>query len=540
MPDQEWKPSKRQEDFISLPYSVFEALYGGAAGGGKSEVLFLFPIITNLYRHPKFKGLLMRRTSPELEKSLILRSQEYYPSTGATYNKQNHRWTWPHGAIQDFGYAEYEKDVRKFDTTEYNYIGLDEATSFTEFQIRYMTSRCRSSAENLPALFRLASNPGNVGHGYVRQRYVEPAIFGYKIIIDPLSKSKRIYIPATAFDNPALMHSDPLYVERLKLLPLAERKAKLEGDWWTFLGQAFTDFRICRLPDEPENAVHVIEPFKIPEWWPRILAIDWGFSALTWAGWGAISPEGKCYIYREYVGERENISTWATNVGNLSRNENIVSVVLDSNAWDSRGEEHSVAQQFEEYSKLRPVPAEKGKGSRVSGKILLQEFLRFTPRPILPLTEIKFDQEFSDKILRNFGLDKYKEYLQQFQPQQPETNLPRLQIFNTCVYLTNTIPLCVYEGANSDGIPSEDVAEFKGDDPYDGVRYLIRAVDSYVNSAKDEYEKRERVSEVLRKFDTNQNQTYLHRAMEKLEAKGKANLFGVRRGYRKGVYSRMH
>jgi hypothetical protein len=531
----EWKPSKRQEDFLSLPFSIFEALYGGAAGGGKSEVLLVYPIVTELFRHPKFKGLLMRRTYSELEKSLIIRSEEFYRGSGATYNKQLRRWTWPWGAIVDFGHAEYEKDVRKYDTTEYNYIGLDEGTSFTEFQILYMISRCRSSVVDLPSLLRIATNPGNVGHGFVRRRYVEPAIDGYKIIVDPVSKIKRIFIPSKATDNPYLMKADPEYVERLKMLPIAERKAKLDGDWWTFVGQVFDDFRLNRLPDEPDNAVHVIDPFPIPEWWPRILAVDWGFQAMTWAGFGAISPNGRVYIYKEYTGYREKVSTWATNIGHMALNENLVEVIMDSNAWDKRGEEKSVAEQFKEYSGLSPRPAEKGKGSRISGKMLMQEFIRWRPRPMRSYDPGTYDQEMADAILRKQGTEAYGKYLASFQPEKPETNLPRLQIFSNCTALINAIPLCVYASSDSDGIPSEDVAEFNGDDPYDGCRYLLRAVDSYVNSARSESEKREKISKVLEKFDATKDQTFLHRALSVLD-KQKGS-YGTRRSSRRGYYS---
>ena len=129
-----WRPHPRQEEFLSIPYSIFERFYGGAAGGGKSELLVLIPIIKGFYKHPRFKGLLLRRTYPELERSLIARSREWYPFTGAKWNDRLHRWTWPSGAFVDFGHIEYEKDVRSYDTTEYNYVGLDELTSFTEFQ----------------------------------------------------------------------------------------------------------------------------------------------------------------------------------------------------------------------------------------------------------------------------------------------------------------------------------------------------------------------------------------------------------------------
>ena len=166
-------------------------------------------------------------------------------------------------------------------------MAFDELTSFTEFQYLYLAfSRCRTSVSELPAICRAASNPGNVGHGYVRKRFVEPARDGNTIIRETVKVNDketvllRIFIPAKATDNP---HIDPNYVIRMQMLPEAKRRAKSEGDWWTFSGQVFEEWRIEPFRDAPERARHVIKPVDIPPWWPKILAIDWGFSAMMCA-----------------------------------------------------------------------------------------------------------------------------------------------------------------------------------------------------------------------------------------------------------------
>src|SRR5437899_719556 len=343
-----WKPTNAQSEFISLPDSVFEALFGGSVGGGKSECLLLLPIVRQFYKHPSFKGLILRRTYPELEREIIRRSFDYYPQTGATYNTQARSWNWPWRAHMDFGHSEYEDDIRKYDTSQYNYIGFDELTSFSEFQYLYLSSsRCRSSSIDLPAIVRSAATPGGVGHGFVRKRFIEPNKDGRQIIFDKITKQKRIFIPARLQDNPHLMETDPHYLERLELLPDAEKAAKL-GDWFKFEGMVFEEFRDKRFPDEPENALHVIPPFKIPEWWPKILAIDWGFAAQTYVIWGAVSPDGRCYTYREYGEKKKKISEWVSDVKELSIGENIVDRVIDPSARQSRGEEKTIFQQVYE------------------------------------------------------------------------------------------------------------------------------------------------------------------------------------------------
>ena len=91
----EWRPTPKQEEFIRLPFTVDEALFGGAAGPGKSEVLVMLPLIYEFYKVPGFKGIIFRRTHKEIDQEIAIRAQIYYPRTGAKYNATNRRWYWP-------------------------------------------------------------------------------------------------------------------------------------------------------------------------------------------------------------------------------------------------------------------------------------------------------------------------------------------------------------------------------------------------------------------------------------------------------------
>ncbi len=510
-----WKPHHRQELVASLPDSIFEALYGGAAGGGKSELLMMLPLIRNFHENPRFKGILFRRTFPELEAEIIVRSFDWYRPFGAEYNQDRKRWKFPSGAIMQFGHVEYEADVRKYDSAEYNYMAFDELTSFTEAQYIYLSkTRCRSSSSSLPAIVRSATNPGNVGHAWVRDRFINPCPYG-TIMIDKKTGDKRIFIQSFAQDNPHLMENDPGYVRRLEGLPEAEKRAKLHGAWDTFEGQVFDDYREVPKDDEPENACHLYTPFLIPDWWLRFLAIDWGYTAMTCALWGALSPDDRLYIYREYTGKEKKTSFWANEVGELSRDESFTDIVLCQSAWQQRGEDLTIEEKLFKVANLR---ARRADNDRIAGKLMLQEYLRWKPIERKKINSEEYNSELASRILRQQGIEPYKKYLANFDEIKKEDNLPRLQIHPDCKELRKAIPLCIYDKkSNTTNKPAEDVREFAGDDPYDTVRYLVCSVDRYLGSLKDHAAQREKVNEVIQDLQVNHDWNAYYRRMERVE-----------------------
>src|SRR5215510_9514029 len=269
----EWRPIKKQEQFLQLPLTVKEGFYGGGAGSAKTDVLLLYGICHGWHNNPGFKQVFQRRTFPELRNEVIPRSRQIYPKFGATLNKSDMAWTFPRpdqyggtgmtndGAMIFLGQCENEDDVHKYDSMEINLYTPDEVTSYTEYIYVYIGfTRVRTSDPNLPAIIRAAGMPGGVGHTFVRKRFVDPHPSG-GVVLEGRGKVFRIYIHATLADNP---HIDPAYKQSLEALPEAEKRAKLYGDWNAYAGQVFDEFRDRHYPDEPEQALHVIEGFEIP------------------------------------------------------------------------------------------------------------------------------------------------------------------------------------------------------------------------------------------------------------------------------------
>lgn len=506
-----WNPLPHQAEFISIPDTIKEGFFGGSVGPGKTDTLLMLPLVREFYKVPGFKGLMLRRTMPEHEREVIPRSKQIFPYTGAKFvgGKKSY-WYWPeYNSYYFFGHAKETDDIRRYDGTQWNYIGFDELTSFEYFQYTYMLQRSRSGIPNFPvAIIRSASNPGNEGHHWVRQRFIEPAREGRKIIIARVKDeetgkeydSKRIFIPAVITDNPHLIKNNPDYVASLYAIPdKAERDAKLKGDWWTFTGQVFSDLRIEHIPGEPENALHVIEPFVIPVHWPRVLAVDWGSSAMTCAHWAAIAPQGDAFLYREYSlqGKNNKVSTWGTEIGELARGENLVANCLDSNAWNTTNEEKTVVDQYIEYSGLEPEKASK---DRISGKLLIQEYLRWRE---IERPEIQYDKDYADFLLKSGNFVEYKKYIgeDRYKDKHP---LPRIKIFSGAApELLTVLPLCQYD---TRGRKKEDVKPFSGDDPYDTFRYLCKLIHRYVNKSsklQQEMQEQDRLLKIA-KIDINQ------------------------------------
>lgn len=536
-----WKPNAKQELFLAVPTTVKEAFYGGGAGSGKSDVLLMYGIVHQWYKIPIFKQVFMRRTYPDLKKEIVPRSREIYSQFGATFNKTDMVWTFPRedqfggtgmangGAMIFLGHCEEEKDVHNYDSMEISLFTPDELTNCTEYIYLYIAfERNRApKGSGLPSITRAAGMPGGVGHTFVKKRFVDPCKEGGKIIIGK-GGNKRIYIHATLEDNKE--HIDPTYSQSLDGRPEAERKAKKFGDWSAYLGQVFDEFRDKKYPDEPANAIHCIEPFEIPEWWPRMVIGDWGFAAMCYIGFYAISPDRRLYLYREIYWYKTKISVWAPIVKGFIDIEHPKIIKFCRSAAQDRGQEHTIQEQIESELKQPIELSVNSPGSRIAGKLLLHEYLRWTPKPSIPKGELpEYSEEYAMWVYRNKGEAHYKAYLELYEPQVPETNIPKLQIFlcskenhdnciNCCPTMVDSIKACVYAKPKDD-IPAEDVAPFNGDDPYDDIRYACDSAEAYFVDAKSEMDKVEKQARLVQALANTQNWTAYYRQMRQLDNK---------------------
>lgn len=283
MREVELKITRKQRLFIEAPQT--EVLFGGAAGGGKSFGQVIDALLFAL-KYPGSKQLILRRTFAELDKSIIRTVLSLYPREIFTFNASAHVGRFKNGSIVDFGYTANDNDVYQYQSAEYDVVRFDELTHFTQVQYIYLISRVRG-ANNFPKQVKSSTNPGGVGHTWVKERFVDPAppntVFGGTDGVE------RIFIPSLLSDNKPLNDSDPDYRKRLEALPEKEKKALLYGDWNIFDGQYFTEF---------DPAIHVIDPFPIPKEWRKWRAFDYGLDRLACL-WVAMDSARNVYVYRE-------------------------------------------------------------------------------------------------------------------------------------------------------------------------------------------------------------------------------------------------
>src|SRR5947209_998400 len=157
--EQELKPHAVQEALVELPDDIFEALYGGAAYGGKSWIITMLTLFRGFYKFRGFKGIIFRRKFPDLEREIIRLSKDYYPQTGGVYNEQKHSWFWEeYSSYMDFGHVQHDSNITAYDSSQYNYCGFDETTHFSAYPYHYMVgSRVRPSSSFNIAIVRIGS-----------------------------------------------------------------------------------------------------------------------------------------------------------------------------------------------------------------------------------------------------------------------------------------------------------------------------------------------------------------------------------------------
>jgi phage terminase large subunit len=439
-------PFPKQNEFHSSPAKY--RLFGGAAGPGKSKAL-LMEAIGQALDHPGSNTLLLRRTFPELEQSLLLYfRRDVSRSAYKSYQDSKHLVTWWNGSTTRFGYCQNENDVYQYQGAEFLFIGIDELTLFTLRQWQFLTSRNRCPIPGAFPCMAGATNPGNIGHAWVKSLWIDQTPAAGMEDAEQYDPNDYAFIPARVTDNP-IYASDENYLKTLRALPSNLRRAFLDGDWDVFAGQYFDRF-------DPASNVARAEEFEWRQWWPRWISLDWGFEHPAAAYWHAAVPptkpasscqtadgmttvttgrtSGKKVVtYREFVTHhmsprelaREIIARSLCNNDTITEREKIDAIYISPDAFARRTDEASIAEQmgdvFAEAGFPRPVPAD---NDRVGGWMLMYQML----------------------------------------------DAGEWVVTDNCIELIRTLPTLVRDSARV-----EDIEKMDGDDPADAARYGLKS-----------------------------------------------------------------
>jgi hypothetical protein len=283
---------------------------------------------------------------------------------------------------------------------------------------------------------RATTNPGGVGHNWVKKMFVDPAPWGQAFDATDIETGetlrwpkghrfegkplfKRRFIPAKLSDNPYLYNSGE-YEANLLSLTEHERKRLLEGDWDVIDGSAFPEW---------DRTIHVVEPYEIPYNWRRFRACDYGYGSYAAVLWFAVTPDEQLIVYRELYVSKVLAQDLARMVLYLEQDDGPISYgVLDSSCWHQRGNPGPSIAEVMIAEGCRWRPSDRSKGARVAGK---------------------------NEVHRRLQVDDYSEE-------------PRIVFFNTCVHTIAQLPVLPLDKNNP-----EDVDTKSEDHIYDALRYGV-------------------------------------------------------------------
>lgn len=457
----DYDPNPRQA--LAHATLVDELLYGGAAGGGKSRFARM-EALAFACQVPGSATLILRKTFPDLNRAggMIPMLRMEVPRELGRYHTSDRIWTLRNGSTIELGYLNSDADVSNYQGAEYQLIILDEVTQQTEFRYRYLLSRLRASgalaaamaAAGLRPRMIATGNPGGVGHGWVKGRFIDPAPPGQTWAPEPSLEDPqpgtRCFIPAKVTDN---THIDEGYIRKLNALPDDERRALRDGDWDVYAGQRFRGFR---------RDVHVIDPEELPlslGGIVRAVGVDYGLDAPYAALWGARLADGLIVVHREDYAAGLTPDEQAVRILDLEApgerdpaGGRVIPVALDPSTW-ARNPHHA--------------KVEKGPGTIVVGDDDAN-----APPP----------GSIADAYRKRLGRAVVKAHNDRLagvaliadKLRVRADGLPRILIYSTCRNLIRTLP-----ALPRDPKRPEDVDTHAEDHAYDALRYLVNELERH-------------------------------------------------------------
>lgn len=458
-----------------------EILFGGARGPGKTEWSII--VMAERIGNPHYQGLVLRKNADDLT-DYCVRCEEMYQYASVVVRRNPMVLRFGRNALQAKGamirggHLHDKTSFIKYQGQQFSRIAIEELTQIpSELLYKQIMSSCRSVHPELNPQMILTANPGGVGMGWVKKRFVEPIdvnqdefdrtttedgevymesdrvkwwqhrylweadsgakkITVWNEIYDKVEETWRVFVPATIDDNPILTENDPEYVKMLEGLKTTDEalyNAWRHGDWSVFAGQVFTEF---------DRTKHVINNFadigtttEEFEEAVKIISMDWGYSDDTAIYFTALI-DGRPVTYKEMVGNQKLASDWGVEIYAYleTSDQRIDYFVYPSDMEDNKN----------------------GKSSPIDDIVAILNQLPPDKQPIMK----KMSREAGSRAIRQHVTHKYLRAD------------PCAKIFKSCKFLINALPALVYDETRKEEIDVETDHDLTN--PYDGWSYGLR------------------------------------------------------------------
>lgn len=398
-----WAPQRGSQVAFLLAHCIFEVLYEGTRGPGKTDCL-----IMDFFQHvgkgygAEWRGILFRQTYPQLS-DVIVKTKKWFKllCPGAKYNQSTHTWTFPGGEQLLLRHMKSPDDYWNYHGHAYPWIGWEELCNWANDKCyTVMMSCCRSTRPDMPRCYRATTNPYGPGHNWVKARFRLPQARG-RIIRDSIRDGEpeppRVAIHGSIHENRILLTADPEYISKIRAAARnpSELKAWLEGSWDIVAGGMFDDLwngEVHAVPSVPLEA--------IPRQWKLDRSHDWGSSApfaclwfaesngepFEWEGRTYGKVRGDLYMIQEWYGwngtRNEGVRMLAGDVGQgvVDREDDwgirgrVKPGPADSSIFDTENG-NNIAKDMAARG-CRWTPADKGPGSRKQGWEAIRKMLK--------------------------------------------------------------------------------------------------------------------------------------------------------------------
>jgi hypothetical protein len=331
-----------------------EIALGGTRAPGKSHAAFAQVSLDDCQRFPGLKILYLRKvklSASEAFEDLVRKVLRY---TEHTYKEG--RVTFPNGSRILIGGFNNESDIDKYLGVEYDQVVPEEATQLSLLKVEKISGSCRSTMPNYRARKIYTANPDGIGLAWFKARFVIPWRHG----TERFTK----FFHRTYQDNPYVSDEYKRYLDGLTG---ALRKAWRDGDWDAFEGMAFPNF---------SELIHRVQPFEIPEHWPRWTATDYGYNKPWSTHWYARNPDTRqIVVYREAYQTLLTSTQQANTIQDLTPpSEQVQLHYADPAMWTRTNARGIVSCAADDYRDAG-VPLTPGDNDRINGKRKVDQML---------------------------------------------------------------------------------------------------------------------------------------------------------------------